>query len=191
MIVDGSDNTLHDSLFATLRGEIINVDEMTKDVLEDIPELQCFIEKLRNEKLDDVVYHIVGGVPATYNFLISETRGLDGENFQCAVDLFLGKLQSKAIVLLGEAELSHPRVGEIYELFLKTDSVPRSDKLVRSIERPSPDKTLRSVFIGGTSHLIPSTKAMAYILNNGCKEVNTVAQISEILAVKQKPANLT
>jgi hypothetical protein len=50
---------------------------------------------------------------------------------------------------------------------------------------------LRSVFIGGDSHLIPSTKAMAYILNNGCKEAHTVAQIREILAVKQKPANLT
>jgi hypothetical protein len=164
---------------------------MTKEVLEDIPELQCFIEKLRNEKLDDVVYHIVGGVPATYNLLISETRGLNGEDFQCAVDLFLGKLQSKAIVLRGEAELSHLRIGEIYELFLKTNSVPRSDKLVRSIKRPSPDKTLRSVIIGSVLHLIPSTKAMAYILNNGCEEIHTVAQIREILAVKQKPANLT
>jgi hypothetical protein len=72
---------------------------MTKEVLEDIPEFQYFIKKLRNEKLDDVVYHIVGGVPATYNFLISKTRGLDGEDFQCAVDSFLTLLQSKAIVL--------------------------------------------------------------------------------------------
>jgi hypothetical protein len=191
VIVDGSDNTLPDSLFATLRGKIINVDEMTKEVLEDIPELQCFIEKLRNEKLDDVVYHIVGGVPATYNLLISETRGLNGEDFQNAVDIFLKTLQSKAIDLRAEAELSDPKIGEIYKLFLKTNSVPRSDKLVRSIKRPSPDKTLRSVFIEGDSQLIPSTKAMAYILNNGCEEKHTVAQIREILAVKQKPANLT
>jgi hypothetical protein len=49
MIVDGSDNMLHDSLFATLRGEIISVDEMTKEVLEDIPELQYFIKKMRNK----------------------------------------------------------------------------------------------------------------------------------------------
>jgi hypothetical protein len=182
---------LSTSLFATLRGKIIDVDEMTKEVLEDIPELQYFIEKLRNEKLDDVVYHVVGGVPATYNLLISETRGLNGEDFQCAVDLFLRKLQSKAIVLRGEAELSHPGIGEIYELFLKTNSVLRSDKLVRSIERPSPDKTLRSVFIGPNLQLIPSTKAMAYILNNGCEKIHAVAQIREILVVKQKPANLT
>jgi hypothetical protein len=151
--------------------------------LEDIPELQCFIEKLRNEKLDDVVYHIVGGVPADYNLLISKTRGLDGEDFQSAVDVFLKTLQSKAIVLQGEAKLSHPRIGEIYKLLLKTNSVPRSDELVQSIERPSPDKTLRAVFIGGDQHLIPSTKAMAYILNNGCKELHTVAQIREIIAM--------
>jgi hypothetical protein len=191
VIVDGSDNTLPDSLFATLRGEIINVDEMTKEVLEDIPELQYFIKKLCAEKLDDVVYHIVGGVPATYNLLISATRGLDGEDFQNAVDSFLKKLQSKAIVLRGEAKLSHPRIGEIYKLFLNTNSVPRSDEVVQSIERPSPDKTLRSVFIGDDLHLIPSTKAMAYILNNGCEKIHTVAQIREILAMKQKPANLT
>ena len=191
VIVDGSDNTLPDSLFATLRGEIISVDEMAKEVLEDIPELQYFIKKLHAEKLDEIVYHIVGGVPANYNLLISATRGLDGEDFQNAVDLFLKKLQSKAIVLRGEAKLSHPGIGEIYELFLKTNSVPRSDKFVQSIERPSPDKTLRSVFIRGDLHLIPSTKAMAYILNNGCEEIHTVAQIREIIAVKQNLANLT
>jgi hypothetical protein len=191
VIVDGSDNTLPDSLFATLRGEIINVDVMTKKVLEDIPELQYSIEKLRNEKLDDVVYHIVGGVPATYNLLISETRGLDGKDFQNAVDSFLKKLQSKTIVLRGEAELFHPKIGEIYKLFLKTNSVPRSDKLVRSIERSSPNETLPSVFIRDDLHLIPSTKAMAYVLNNGCEKIHTVSQIREILAVKQKPANLT
>jgi hypothetical protein len=138
VIVDGSDNTLPDSLFATQRGKI-----MTKEVLKDIPELQCFIEKLRNEKLDDVVYHTVGGVPATCNLLISETRDLDGEDFQNAVDLFLEMLQSKAIDLRGEAELSHRNVGEMYELFLNTNSVPRSDELVRSIERPSPDKIIQ------------------------------------------------
>jgi hypothetical protein len=191
VIVDGSDNTLPDSLFATKRGKLISVDEMTKEVLEDIPELQCFIEKLRNEKLDEIVYHIVGGVPADYNLLIDETRGLDGEDFQCAVDVFLKTLQGKAIVLRGEAKLSHPGIGEIYKLFLKTNSLPRSDELVQSIKRPSPDKTLRSVFIGGDPHLIPSTKAMAYILNNGCKEIHTVAQIKEIIAVKQNLANLT
>jgi hypothetical protein len=191
VIVDGSDNTLPDSLFTTLRGEIISVDEMAKEVLEDIPELQCFIKKLHAEKLDEIVHHIVGGVPANYYLLISATRGLNGENFQCAVDLFLGKLQSKAIVLPGEAELSHPSVGEICKLFLKTNSVPCSDKLVKSIERPSPDKTLHSVFIGPNRHLVPTTKAMAYILNNGCEKIHTVAQIREILAVKWKPANLT
>jgi hypothetical protein len=130
VIVDGFDNTLPDSLFATLRGEIISIDEMAKEVMEDIPELQYFIKKLHAEKLDIIVYHIVGGVPATYNLLISATRGLNGEDFQCAVDLFLGKLQSKAIVLRGEATLSHPRIGEIYKLLLKTNSVPRSDELV-------------------------------------------------------------
>ena len=111
---------------------------------------------------------------------------MDGEDFQCAVDLFLTLLQSKAIVLRGEAELSHPDIGEIYKLFLKTNSLPRSDELVQSIKRPSPDKTLRSVFIGGDLHLIPSTKAMAYILNNGCEKKHTVAQIKEILEVKTK-----
>ena len=191
VIVDGSDNTLPDSLFATKRGKLISVDEMTKEVLEDIPELQCFIEMLRNEKLDEIVYHIVGGVPADYNLLIDETKGLDGEDFQCAVDVFLKTLQGKAIVLRGEAKLSHPGIGEIYKLFLKTNSLPRSDKLVRSIKLPSPDKTLRSVIIGNVLHLIPSTKAMAYILNNGCEEIHTVAQIREILAVKQNLANLT
>jgi phosphosulfolactate phosphohydrolase-like enzyme len=50
---------------------------------------------------------------------------------------------------------------------------------------------LRSVIIGNVLHLIPSTKAMAYILNNGCKEIHTVAQIREIIAVKQNLANLT
>jgi hypothetical protein len=157
MIMDGSDNTLSDSLFATIRGEIINVDEMEKEILEDIPELKLLIKKLWTEKLDENVYHIVGGVPADYNLLISYTRGLNGEDFQNAVYLFLGRLQSKAIILRGDAKLSIPGVGKIYELLLKANSVPLSDELVQSIKQPCPDKTLRSVFIEAELYLIPST----------------------------------
>jgi hypothetical protein len=80
--------------------------------LEDVPELQ-YLLKLCNEKLDDVVYHIVGGVLATYNLLISETRGFGGEDFQNAVDSFLKTLQSKSHCFTGEAELSH-QIWEIY-----------------------------------------------------------------------------
>jgi hypothetical protein len=190
VIVDGSDNTLPASLFATKRGEIISVEEMEKNILEAIPEFQPFIEKLRTQKLDEVVYQIVGGVPADYILLTRATRGLEGEEFQYAVDLFLRELQSKAINLLYEAKLSHPGVEKIYERFLKEEILIKNDISVQSIKRPSPDKTLRSVIKEGRLYLVPSTKAMAYILQNGCTE-HTVAQIREFLAVRQNSTNLT
>ena len=65
VLVDSSNNTLPNELFLrTQRARFVDVDEMDQATVESIPEFTVLITSLREADLADVVYHIIGGVPA-------------------------------------------------------------------------------------------------------------------------------
>jgi tRNA U38,U39,U40 pseudouridine synthase TruA len=61
---------------------------------------------------------------------------------------------------------------------------------VNQVSRPSPDKTLRVIKVEGGQFLIPSTRAMAYILHNNCAKAHSVAQIREVLKCQRDKSNI-
>ena len=190
VLIDGSNNTLPDELFATKRGHIVDVDEMDQETVESIQEFKIFITLLREADLADVVYHIIGGVPADYILLMTVTAGRSGEKFSEAVNLFLERLQSMSTIFNIEVLRSHPDMSKLYDLFKTVEAVSASCDVVRQVTRPSSDKTLRAIYIGSEPFLIPSTRAMAYILRNDCAKAHSVAQIREVLKCQTDKSNI-
>jgi hypothetical protein len=190
VLVDGSNNTLPDELFVTMRGHFVDVDEMDQETVESIPEFEIFITSLREADLADVVYHIIGGVPAHYKWLRDVTAGRSGEKLSEAVNFFLERSQSMAIKLRLLALHSHPAMSQLYDLFKTAKAVSETRADVNQVTRPSPDKTLRALYIGSKPFLIPSTRAMAYILRNDCAEAHSVAQIREVLKCQTDNSNI-
>ena len=189
-MVDGSNNSLPDELLETKRGLSVDVDEMDQETVEIIPEFKSFIALLREADLADVVYHIIGGVPADYELLRIATAGQSYEKFSEAVNLFLVKLQSISIILNIEVLRSHPGISKLYDLFKTAKEVSASCDVVRQVIRPYPDKTLRAIYSGSEPNLIPSTRAMAYILRNDCAKAHSVAQIREVLKCQTEKPNI-
>jgi hypothetical protein len=74
---------------------------------------------------------------------------------------------------------SYPTMSELYDLF-KTKVVSDTSAEVNQVSRPSPDKTLRVIKVEGGRFVVPSTRAMAYILHNDCAKAHSLAQIREV-----------
>ena len=192
VLVVGSNNTIPDELFATKRGRFVDVDvdEMDQETVESIPEFKVFMNSLREADLADVVYHIVGGVPADYNALRYATTGQSGEKFGEAVNKFLSGLLDATVIAKSTTLHSHPAVSRLYDLFKTEKAVSQACADVNQVTRPSPDKTLRVIKVEGKRFLVLSTQAMAYILHNDCAEPHSVAQIREVLKWKTDKSNI-
>ena len=190
VLVEGSNNTLPDELFATKRGRSIDVVEMDQGTVESISEFKISITSLREADLADVVYHIIGGVPADYDALWKDTAGRSGQKFSEAVDSFLFNLLDEAVIAKSATLHSHPAVSKLYDLFNTEKAVAQARADVNQVTRPSPDRTLRVVNVNGKRFLIPSTRAMAYILHNDCAKAHSVAQIREVLMYRTDKSNI-
>jgi hypothetical protein len=189
-LIDGSDNTLPDSLFKTSRDKCIYVDEMEVEELAKIPEFEAFHSRVceLDSDLRKIIFHIVGGNPAGYIKLIDACLGMERNALYTAIERYLIRLQDQAIAIRAESLLSHLTVGEIYELFVDNDKIPLTTPSVQAIPRPSLDKVLRVIIIGGVSYLVPSTSVMRrFILCHDCKTPHTVASTKYDLSYHHHP----
>ncbi len=66
VIVDGSPNSLPPELLTTKRQTVIDVEPMSKEQIQSIPELKGLIDFLKNHNLDEPVWKVLGGSPADY-----------------------------------------------------------------------------------------------------------------------------
>ena len=66
VVVDGSPNSLPPELLRTNRERVIDVEPMSRALLEGIPEFREFVDFLKKHNLDDAVWKVVGGCPAKF-----------------------------------------------------------------------------------------------------------------------------
>ena len=80
-------------------------------------------------------------------------------------------------------------MSELYDLFKTVKAVSDTRADVNQVTRPSPDKMLRVIKVKGRRFLVPSTRAMAYILHNDCAKAHSVVQIKEVLKCQTDKSN--
>ena len=144
VIVDASHNSLPDAAIATKREEVLEVEPMSRDVLESLPELKGLLEALRTADMADVTWGCVGGNPADYNGLLRRWR--DGrEDIGRVSRKFAEDRLSKAMSNKVEAVAANPRIKELFARFKVCAEVPFSVLEDMQLLRQSPDKVLRAV----------------------------------------------
>ena len=127
VLVDGSNNDLPNELFRNKRGHFVDVYEMDQEIVESFSEFKIFIAQLREADLADVVYHMIGGVPADYEWLRDSNVGLSGGKLIEGVNQFLDDLQVEAINLKLSALHWHPAMSQFYDLFKTEKAVSVSE----------------------------------------------------------------
>ena len=69
VIVDGLPNSLDETLLRTERQSVFDIKPMTKEMVWQIRQLQKLFKCVKEAGLDDVVFAVLGGVPADYEEL--------------------------------------------------------------------------------------------------------------------------
>lgn len=173
-VIDSSPNSLEPEALASLRENVLEVAPMPRALLFSIPEHAALFETLRKEGLQDVVWGVLGGVPALYSRLAealaeAKPKGLvvvDEPGAACTVvtNFVRGQLL-RAINRLWTLDPKSP-LRDIFALFKGMDEVPA--KMLRGIAMPSPNKVLREVNKGvETTVYVPADAAMALLLRHG------------------------
>jgi hypothetical protein len=71
VVVEGDHNSIPPSLLTTMRQILMEVEPMSRDVLENISSFSGLIKFLKENGLADGVWDVLGGSPADYNRLDS------------------------------------------------------------------------------------------------------------------------
>lgn len=67
VIVDSSPNSLVETVIKTKRQEIFNIEPMTHEMIQCIPELLEFHAIVKESGLQELLWRVVGGVPMSYH----------------------------------------------------------------------------------------------------------------------------
>jgi len=182
-VIDGSPNSLEPEAIASPRGDVLEIGPMSKEAIASTPEFAALFRVLRREGLEEVVWAVLGGVPAHYAALDDALReATSAEDAPGVVSRFVrGKLR-KAIDRLRKANL-HESMDPILALFRTSDSVPAS-RLKGVMPLPAPSKVLREVHTDDeATAVVPADAAMALVLRHGFEAPPAVAELRRLCAL--------
>jgi hypothetical protein len=74
VVVDGSPNSLDETLLRTTREDVIDIKPMTKEMVWKIGQLQDFFKYAKEAGLEDTVFAVHGGIPSRYEKLWRTTK---------------------------------------------------------------------------------------------------------------------
>ena len=155
VVVDGSPNSLNETLFRTKREDVIEIKPMTKEMVWQIVQLQDLFKYVNEAGLDDTVFAVLGGIPADYEKLWRSVKfDLEsGRESREVIGTHLCAAISAAIKLVGAA-------AKLMKLFHESDIFTKSTLVANKLQRPTPDKVFREVKQGRIFVLIPASNAI-------------------------------
>jgi hypothetical protein len=187
VVVDGSPNSLDETLLRTKRQSIIDIKPMSKEMIWQIEQLQDLFKYVKEADLDDTVFAVLGGIPAGYEELWrnAKTDLQDGQPPQQVIGSHLCAEISAAIKLVKDSKTKTNDMEEIIKLFDKEKKLILSDTLtVKRLQRPTPDKVFREVKQDGVFVLIPASNAIGIVLKHSLTKEPTLNELEELLKIK-------
>lgn len=76
VIVDGSPNSIDDTLLRTKRADVVEIQPMTKDMIWSLPQLKDLLQIVKESGLEHVIWGVHGGNPSKYQWLWFRYRRL-------------------------------------------------------------------------------------------------------------------
>ena len=185
-VIDSSPNSLEPGTLATLRQAVIELGPMPRALLFSIPEHAALHGALREAGLEDVVWAVLGGVPAHYNALHDTLRRAAPEDTESLVERYLDEQLRGAISRLNELK-PHPSLVPVLDDFRLVDEVAESR--LKEVVSPSPNKVLRKVAAQGgkATVFVPTDSAMALVLRHRFEVVPSLRELRALCAEKRSP----
>lgn len=167
VIVDASTNSMAEEAVKTMREIFLQVEPMERGVLEQMEELAELRAALKEAGLADVVWKVLGGLPAAYLQLNRCWIAADQKELESVATNYLHSRLSIAISDVNKSCAARPDLEELYDLFVSREFVDESILRVKKLVRPSPDKVLRAIAVKGQQvRLIPVDNAKRLVLRH-------------------------
>jgi len=180
-VIDSSPNSLEPGTLTTLRQDVIELGPMPRALLFSLPEHAALHAALREAGLEDVVWAVLGGVPAHYTALCDTMRKAAPEDTSSLVERYVDEQLRSAISRLNNLK-PHPSLQQVLDDFRLADEVAESR--LRDVVSPSPNKVLRSVAAQGgkATVFVPADSAMALVLRHRFEEAPSLGELRALCA---------
>ena len=142
VVVDASHNALSESAVATLREQVLQVEAMSRVLVEDLEGLRDLHAALHAAGLADVVWAVTGGIPAHYFKLrgMWDTEGCG--DITAVATAFVEEVLGKAVGNRSAAVAANKRLVLLFVKFAANATLPASILEELELVRTSPDKVL-------------------------------------------------
>ena len=187
VIVDGSPNSISDSLLRTERERVFDIKPLTSEMIWQFEQLQELFKYVKDAGLEDTVFAVLGGIPAKYEKLWDNSKiGLQaGQDPRQVIGTHLCAAISAAIKLVEDScGNDGPAIAKLMKLFQETSIFTKSTLVTNKLQRPTPDKVFREVERNGVSVLIPASNAIGIVLQHGLSKKPSLTELEELLKNK-------
>jgi hypothetical protein len=184
VVVDGSPNSLPPELLRTNREIIINVEPMSRTLLEGIPEFREFVDFLKKHNLDDAVWKVVGGCPAKFMLIKGAFSEVFSERIPEKVEAVKAAISNMLIAAKDTISSGSSNTKAIVRLWMekKWERVSINELKGQGFTLDIPTKVFRVATEGKTDFVVPSNPATGLILSSGLAfDVNAVPEVEKIL----------
>ncbi len=187
VVVDGSPNSLDETLLRTTRQRVFDINPMTKEMIWQIGQLQELFKYVKDAGLEDTVFAVLGGIPSRYEELWDNSK-IDlqaGRDAKEVIGTHLCAAVSASINLVRKSKSESIDMKEIIKLFDAEKMSILCDTLVdKNLKRPTPDKVFREVKEDGVFVLIPASNAIGIVLRNNITEEPSLTELEKLLTNK-------
>ncbi|KAI3653473.1 hypothetical protein MP228_001420 [Amoeboaphelidium protococcarum] len=186
VIIDGIVGALEPKLFQTNRDNVLQVDAMDRATIENHPQLKTLMSYVNRFNLSDVVWSVLGGVPASYEKLnrtikiAMDTSDDDPSTIvQSVISEHLCNHVFQSIGIVKEAKCISDMSSILTKMNLNTLQIIDED-LPNEWKRPSPDYVLRKVMKDGQWLLVPSSNSIGIVLRHRLTQKPSKEQLVEL-----------
>jgi hypothetical protein len=182
VLIDGSTNSLPSELSTTLRQDVLELEPMPRNIVLSIPEYESLFHVLRQEGLEDVVWQVLGGVPAHFDQIVTQLKLNEPAAYRRVIVKYLRYEISKAIDRRDTLLAAHPAMKSILDLFQTQNEIPEELLNEKGISSPSPNKVLRVVMHSHVVKLVPADAAVALVLRFCLSTTPSIEELQKLLA---------
>ncbi len=166
IIIDASPNSVEPEAMATERQLLLEMEEMSRDVMLREPVFKAMFERLQKVALDDLVWQTLGGVPALIVKLANELKDASDDSVKPIVEKAVKYALQEALdsVMKCSADVK----AKLLPLFGDKGFVSKSEvddlEIAIAAAETGPDKVLRNR--RAQNALVPASPKVAFVLRH-------------------------
>jgi hypothetical protein len=166
IVIDASPNSVEPEAMATRRQLLLEMDEMSREVVMRAPEFKAMFERLAKVGLDELVWQTLGGVASSMVRLATKMSDAKDESIKRIVETTVRHELEKSVDLVRKC--SADVEAKLLPLFIDNEYVSKSVVkelgIVLAAPETGPDKVLRNVT--SKDAFVPASPEMGFVLRH-------------------------